>query len=170
MNVNGGTFHFQVGDFACMAVLDGMPRYPAAMFFTNLQKEQYEPALRQRGQAPEGMDIPYICLLIHTGRERVLVDTGAGAGAPAAGKLLPRLRAAGIEPHAIDAVILSHAHGDHIGGCLNADGKPAFPNARYLILQQEWDFWMSNPGLAELPIEEGFKQAMLAYARNNLLG
>jgi glyoxylase-like metal-dependent hydrolase (beta-lactamase superfamily II) len=162
------TFRFQVGDFECMAIQDGLARYPAGMFFTNLQKEQYEPALCQRGQSAEEMTLPYICLLIHTGRECVLVDTGAGRHATQTGKLLQLLRAEGIEPREIHTVILSHAHPDHIGGSLNENGEPAFPNARYIMFQKEWAYWMSNPSLAELPVDASFKERMLASVRKNL--
>src|SRR5439155_4390320 len=118
------------------------------------------------------IDLPYICILIRTGRERVLVDTGIGRYGlgPDPGKLLLLLRAQGIEPDEIDTVILSHGHGDHVGGNLNENGKPAFPNARYVMFRKEWDYWMSCPSLAELPVDKAFKQNMLAKALKNLLG
>ena len=81
------TFRFQLGSFSCLAIMDDAPRYPIGMFLTNLAKEVYEPLLRQRGQDAQEIDLPYICLFIDTGSERVLVDTGMG------GKLLPLLRA-----------------------------------------------------------------------------
>jgi glyoxylase-like metal-dependent hydrolase (beta-lactamase superfamily II) len=133
------------------------------MFLTNLTEEQYEP-----GQ----IELPYTCLLIHAGRHRVLVDTGIGLERPRPnqGKLLSLLQSEGIEPDQIDTVILSHAHVDHIGGCLNDFGQPAFPNARFVMLRQEWDYWMSNPSLAELPLDDGFKKVMLDSAKKNLPG
>jgi glyoxylase-like metal-dependent hydrolase (beta-lactamase superfamily II) len=162
--MNSNTFRFQVGSFACLAIMDDRPRYPIGMFLTNLPRDQYEPLLRQRGQDVQEIDLPYICLLIDTGRERVLVDTGAG------GKLLPLLRAEGILPQEIGTVILSHGHSDHTGGSLNEDGKPAFRNARYVMFRQEWDFWMSNPTLAELAVDDSFKKRMLASAQKSLSG
>src|SRR5207302_10520817 len=44
----------------------------------------------------------------------------------------------------------------------------AFPKARYVMFQKEWEFWMAGPSLAELPVDESFKAAMLASARKNL--
>jgi glyoxylase-like metal-dependent hydrolase (beta-lactamase superfamily II) len=166
------TFPFQLGSFSCIAIQDDAPRYPIGMFLTNLAKERYEPGLLQRGQDPQQIEIPYTCLLIDTGRDRVLVDTGIGADSsmPNQGKLLPLLRAEGIEPHEIGTVVLSHGHSDHVGGSLNQAGQPAFPNARYVMFRKEWDYWMSNPSLAELPVDESFKKGMLASAQKNLQG
>jgi glyoxylase-like metal-dependent hydrolase (beta-lactamase superfamily II) len=166
------TFRFQLGSFSCLAIMDNATRYPIGMFLTNLAREQYEPLLRQRGQDTQEIDIPYICLFINTGHERVLVDTGIGVDGmgPAPGKLLPLLRAEGIQPHEIGTVILSHGHPDHIGGSLNEDGKPAFPNARYVTFREEWDYWMSGPSLMELPVDESLKKMILASAQKNFPG
>jgi glyoxylase-like metal-dependent hydrolase (beta-lactamase superfamily II) len=166
------TCRFQVGSFSCIAIQDDAPLYPIEMFLTNLAKEQYEPELLQRGEDCQNIELPYTCLFIDTGRERLLVDTGVGVDSsrPAQGRLLPLLRAEGIEPHEIGTVILSHGHSDHVGGSLNQAGQPAFPNARYIMFRKEWDFWMSNPSLAELPVDENFKKGMLTSAQKNLAG
>ena len=166
------TFRFRVGSISCIVIQDDAPRYPIGMFLTNLAKERYEPGLLQQGEDPQYIDLPYTCLFINTGRERLLVDTGMGVDSsrPAQGRLLPLLRAEGIEPREIGTVILSHGHPDHVGGNLDEAGKPAFPNARYVMFRKEWDFWMSNPSLAELPVDESFKKGMLASAQKNLPG
>lgn len=166
------TFRFHVGHFSCIAIQDDAPLYPIGMFLTNLAEERYEPELLQRGQDPQNIELPYTCLFINTGRQRLLVDTGIGVDSlrPTQGRLLPLLRAEGIEPHQIDTVVLSHGHPDHIGGTLNQAGQPAFPDARYVMLRREWDYWMSNPSLEELPVDESFKKNMLTSAQKNLPG
>ena len=163
-------FRFQLGQFSCLSILDCTSWYPAELFFSNLPREQMEILLRRYGQDLPQVEIPYICLFIQAGRKRVLIDTGIGPGGfgPATGKLIQHLRAEGIEPDQIDTVIISHGHGDHIGGNVDSQGQPVFRNARYVMDKQEWDYWMANPTLEELPISPDFKEAILAFARRNL--
>ena len=167
--MSAGVFRFEVGNLRCRMILDGIGHYPPGMFFTNLPNEQYEPRIVERGQSPGRMNVPVICLLIEAEDGIVLVDTGARTVVPGAGKLVDRLRSEGIEPQDIDVVVLSHAHGDHIAGNLSEDGAPAFANARYVISEEEWDFWMSDPSLAELPIDAEMRAKMAAFARTNLV-
>ncbi|GKT34258.1 MBL fold metallo-hydrolase, partial [Aduncisulcus paluster] len=53
----------------------------------------------------------------------------------------------------IDAVVLSHAHIDHIGGIVGADDKPLFPNAQYYIAQSDLDFW-TDEGKMGSPLKD----------------
>jgi glyoxylase-like metal-dependent hydrolase (beta-lactamase superfamily II) len=142
---------------------------PAILLFVNAPKERLVQKLREHNIQPEKWVewiSPYICLLINTGRHRVLVDTGAGSLAPTTGKLIPNLRAEGIAPEDIDRVILTHGHPDHIGGNLNSEGKPAFPKARFVMWKDEWDFWTSEQ--AEQRLDEHVRARQIAFARKNL--
>ena len=170
--MNPGTYRFQLGRFGCIAILDDLPRYPIDMFLTNLSKATYAPLLAARGEDVDFVDLPYTCLFVDTGRLRVLVDTGSGVNSdrPTSGQLLPLLRAHGVQPDQIDLVILTHGHGDHVGGCLDASGRPVFSNARHVLSRREWDFWMSEPALDELPVDEAFKRRMLTSVLTNLRG
>ena len=171
--MNNECFPFQIGSFACYVISDGTFAYPhpAQLFFTNAPKERLEQVLKEYNLVPAKWDqhvTPYLCLVIDTGRHKVLVDTGAGGLAPTTGKLIPRLQAEGISPNEIDTVILTHGHPDHIGGNIDSEGRPSFPNARYVIWKDEWDFWTSSPDLAELDIDEHIKGLLLEFARKNL--
>ncbi|MFQ6075308.1 MAG: MBL fold metallo-hydrolase [Candidatus Bathyarchaeia archaeon] len=166
-------YRFKVGTFECMAVSDGTFTYPnpAPFLFANAPKERLEQKLREHNLQPEQWTewiSPYICLVINTGEHRVLVDTGAGGLGPKTGKLLQNLQAEGIAPRDIDTIIITHGHPDHIGGNTSSEGKPAFPNTRFVIWKDEWDFWTSEPNLAELKADEHIKELLVTFARNNL--
>ena len=84
---------------------------------------------------------PFTPMLVNTGKELVLFDTGNGSlreeheqlkGRLPAGNLVARMQEAGYKPDDVDVVVLTHGHPDHIGG-LTKGGEPVFPNARYVI-------------------------------------
>jgi glyoxylase-like metal-dependent hydrolase (beta-lactamase superfamily II) len=139
------TYHFQIGEFDCWAISDGTAQYSARAFFANARPQMLRRVLHEHGIETTRIATPLNCLLVRAGKVTVLVDTGMGPhGQPGTGKLLANLQAAGVTCDAVDRVILSHAHNDHIDGVLNAAGQPAFPRARYVLAQAEWDFWQSE--------------------------
>ena len=171
-------YRFNIGDFKCIAVNDGTFAYPRPTqdvfinFFVNAPKERLAQVLRKHGLDSEKWDeyvSPYICLVIDTGRRKVLVDTGAGGMAPTTGRLLPSLKAEGVAPEDIDTVILTHGHPDHIGGNIDGEGNPSFPNARYVMWRGEWEFWTKEPNLEALKIDQHGKDILVKVAQSNLL-
>ncbi len=94
--------------------------------------------------APEG-SVPssvYV-FLIRSGKTLALVDTGYGKAADPKSWLLPKMAAIGVKPQDITHVLLTHLHGDHVGG-LAWEGKAAFPNAEVLVSDVENAYW-TNP-------------------------
>ncbi|MBI4340310.1 MAG: MBL fold metallo-hydrolase [Chloroflexi bacterium] len=92
------------------------------------------------------------CLLIRNGQSCVLVDTGLGSKNPEQTKerfglsrssLLKNLRAMGLTSRDVSAVVLTHLHQDHSGGCTRLDRSgeavPTFPNATYYIQRRSWE-------------------------------
>jgi glyoxylase-like metal-dependent hydrolase (beta-lactamase superfamily II) len=157
---------FKLGNFECIACSDGGATYALNMLFANVPTERVEEVLRDHHLPTDGVWTPYTCLFINTGEHRVLVDTGAGSLIPSAGMLRGNLKAAGIEPEEIDTIIITHAHPDHIGGNVDADGQSLYANARYFISRDEWEFWTS-----ESAVEKGkMSESALTYIRTNLQG
>ena len=104
------------------------------------------------------------CLLIKSGNQKILIDTGCGDGFQStAGWLAKNLEAAGIRCSDIDRVIFTHGHIDHASGSFNSQGKPVFPNARYITSEREWEYWSTPPGSNEL------QNMFFSNARKNLL-
>jgi len=138
---------FSVGSLDCVAFSDGSLPTTWGQLFANADPDDLRQILREHGTADERPILHSACLLIETGGRRILIDTGAGPHARGQGRLHAGLREAGVAPEAIDTVVLSHAHRSRAGGALDRNRRPAFPNARYVLWREEWDFWTSGPDL-----------------------
>jgi len=160
--------HFRVGEVACTAVTDGTFSYPTPWLFSNVAQEQVEGSLRERGLPTDKVESPYTCLLVESGKHKVLIDTGADGLAPTTGDLFKNLEAEGVSPAEITEVVLTHGHPDHIGGVLNGSGQPAFANARYVMSKTEWDFWNDPSALHDVAMDEHMKQMLVGCAQKNL--
>ncbi|MDR2868387.1 MAG: MBL fold metallo-hydrolase [Bacteroidales bacterium] len=82
--------------------------------------------------------------LLRTPHKNILIDAGYGIN------LAQNLNAVGVTSAQIDIILLTHLHGDHIGGLLK-DNKVVFPNAELYIAQPEYDYWMSDVAMNTLP-------------------
>lgn len=110
----------------------------------------------------------YSCLLLRSTGQTVLVDTGCGSLGPHTGELMSSLWELGIASQEVDMVVLTHGHPDHVGGCLSPEGRPAFPNARYFMAIEEWEFWQSDPSLEYLNAPEEIRELMRRTFRENV--
>lgn len=150
--MNRSIYQFAVGKVECVALLDGIAEDPVKVLMANVDLDTVEPELAKYGLKTDGMfSYPYTCLYVSTGSQRVLVDTGVGDIWSPCGKLLSSLQEAGVEPENIDVVIISHAHGDHIGGNVDKNGRIPFSKARWVMAKDEWTFWSNLENLKTLP-------------------
>ena len=93
--------------------------------------------LTAAGQPGDTISLGIEPLLIRDGDRLVLIDTGTGPQM-GAGKLRASLTAAGFRPDQVTDILISHSHGDHVGGLVNAAGELAFPNATIRMSAAEW--------------------------------
>ena len=82
-------------------------------------------------------------LLIRMPGHIVLLDTGVGPSDH--GALQASLRMAGVAPGEVTDVLITHAHDDHVGGLMGADGKSAFPRAAIRLSAREWAWMRAQP-------------------------
>lgn len=87
-------------------------------------------------------------LLVRDGERLVLIDTGAGGRMGTQNRLVASLRAAGVDPARITDVLISHAHGDHVGGLVGADGALTFPGAAVHLSAPEWEYMKAGAAQA----------------------
>jgi glyoxylase-like metal-dependent hydrolase (beta-lactamase superfamily II) len=135
-------YHFQLGDFHCMAICDGRQSISQETLFHKAPEQLLAQALRQNGLEPDKLEIAWTCLLVDTGETTLLVDTGMGSGGADGGQLAAQLTEAGYPVEAIDLVFITHGHADHVGGCTDANGRSVFKNARYLMGRRDYTYWM----------------------------
>ncbi len=158
-------YRFKLGEFEITVVSDGARAIPLPPQFVRNVSNEVVLAAAEAAHMPKGSVIaPFNPMVVNTGASLVLIDTGYGPGlGPTVGLLPATLAAAGIDPKAIDIVLISHLHGDHILGLKNADGSLAFPNAEIKVPAVDWAYWMSDDNMSRAP--EGFQKASFGFNR-----
>jgi glyoxylase-like metal-dependent hydrolase (beta-lactamase superfamily II) len=168
-----GVYRYKFGDAEIIQLMDGARTFPMPdKFVVNVSKDE---AIKAAAAAymPEGkVTIPFSPMLVNTGGKLVAIDTGNGLGANAAskgavGQARLNMEAAGIDPKQVDIVIISHFHGDHIGGLKNADGSVAFPNAEIKVPAVEAAFWGDDANASKA---NGFNKAQFPNVKKMMAG
>ncbi len=161
-------FHrFKLGDAEVTVVSDGtLPLGDPSASFIGVPKEDVRKMLTDNFLSPENVVLEQNSPIVNMGDRLVLFDTGMGSSkafGPTTGRQQKSMAEAGIKPADIDAVVCSHAHIDHIGGIVDGDGKPLFPNAQVYISQADFDFWTDEKNL------NGPLKDFVLHARKNLM-
>ena len=140
-----------VGSVELVSLSDGQGGGDPVAVFPDSSIEQW------RSEYPELLDPDghihprYGSVALRSQGRTIIVDTGLGGPD---GRLLADMAARGVDREAVDLVVLTHLHGDHVGWNLT-DGRPTFPNARYLVPRPDWDYW-TQPSIlrATAPISD----------------
>ncbi|MCL2011878.1 MAG: MBL fold metallo-hydrolase [Cystobacterineae bacterium] len=160
--------HMPLGTAKIWPLSDGEVRLKPSLF----QGIPSEEKLKALGVEIEEEELPTSlnAYFIEWGESRILVDAGAGVFmGPGAGHVVSALAERGIAPESIDAVLLTHLHGDHFGGLIEGEA-PRFPNATLWVHETEFLFW-TNPQLVDSRPEEqreGYaelQQGVLLFAK-----
>ncbi len=132
-----GIAPFRFGEFEVIAVQDA-PSSMRRELFPALEEKEFRRLAGERG-AVASVNV----FLLRRDGKNILVDTGNGG---ARGHLAGYLEKLGIAPAKIDLILLSHMHGDHIGGLLDAQGNAVFPKALVYVSAPERDYWAGAAG------------------------
>lgn len=146
----------KIGNFDATTLLAGTtPRPdPHSIFGLNVDKATFEAASAAANIPTDQAQFFFTPTVVNTGTDLVLFDTGlSGEGTTAA------LAAAGYTPDQVSIVVLTHMHGDHIGGTMLEDGTPTYPNARYVTGRVEYDAWAAQDN-------DRFKAKVAPFADN----
>ena len=162
-----GMFRYKVGDYELTALYDGIWYRPITDKFIKAPFADVERALDLAFMPHDKLATPFTTLIVNTGKKLVLIDTGTGGQiAASAGVLRDNLAAAGIDPKAVDQIVISHFHPDHINGIKDKDNALIFPNAEIMVPEPEWAYWMSdtNMNAAEPDLKLTFRNQRRIFA------
>ena len=134
--------NFHIGEFAATALHDGDVTFPNdnKVFGIGHTPAEVAAVLSSANLPTDKLELSIQPLLIRTAERVMLFDTGAGANfGPSAGRLVQSMAETGFAAVSVTDIFISHSHGDHVGGLVNAAGALNFPNAVIHMSAPEWD-------------------------------
>lgn len=136
---------FMIGGLKAYALRDMLNVVPNdnSVFGVGQTPRAVAAVLAAAGAPTDHITLGVDALLVEEPGHVVLLDTGLGP--KVGGVLMASLAKAGVTPDRVTDVLITHSHGDHVGGLITADGQPAFPNAAVRMSTTEWA-WMQAHG------------------------
>lgn len=141
---------YRIGEMVVTALSDGYIQIPAEAL-QGIDAEGYAALLRDAYLDPANARGAVNAYLVETGGETWMIDAGTGPiFGPTLGHLPQVLAALGVDTGAVGKLIVTHLHGDHIGGA-TAEGAPVFPNAEIIVTEADRAFWTDDAIRAQAP-------------------
>ncbi|HWL79903.1 MAG TPA: MBL fold metallo-hydrolase [Roseomonas sp.] len=167
---------FRMGEYEVTVLSDGrLPLGKPEPAFPTSPPQEINGLLQDNFLPPDAATLEQNVLVLNTGRQLILFDTGMGDSmgpaskmfGPTTGKMLANMRAAGIAPEQIDLVVLTHAHCDHCWALVDAQGERNFPNAQVALSEADLKFWTDDGNKRGpefmVPFIDGAKKNLSAY-------
>ena len=151
----GNTFPVTVGDYTVDLLSEGQ-REGNTGILIGATPEMIAKAIPDKTY-PSATNV----FLVRMPGKNILIDTGFGR------HLLTLLDSVGLTAGEIDAVFISHTHGDHTGGLLK-DGQAVFSNAKLYIAQPEYDYWLNSNDQQALNVSNAYKDQLILFSPNEL--
>jgi len=158
--------NWQVGEAVLTTLSDGYVQLELGTFLKNLPLEDGI-AIQRKALRSADFLLEINTYLVRSDKHGpILIDCGLGSGVmPTAGQVARALSLVGLEPKDIEIVLLTHLHGDHVGGLVDIDGNAVFENAKVVFHRGEASYWLEQDIdlVADRQGAEGARRALLPY-------
>lgn len=147
------TYAVPIGAYRMTALLDGIAPLERSFFF-GAEPSEIDATLAASGLSGDTLPAPINAFLLQSADRTILIDAGTGpidALGPGLGQAVAGLAQLGVAPETVDTILLTHAHPDHLGGLITAEGAALFPEAEVIVTEAEAQFWRDDAMLAAAP-------------------
>ncbi|MDR1165335.1 MAG: MBL fold metallo-hydrolase [Deltaproteobacteria bacterium] len=158
-DVAEGFFKFDYGDLTIVALSDAATEMAPELFF-DISPEDLAALALQNGLPGPGFPGWINAFIVKKDNLLYLVDAGTGGADP---KFQVNLLKAGYTPAEVTHILITHFHGDHIGGLIDQNGEAVYPNANVYASAPEDAYFLPDEGGAPVPGTELAARVTKAY-------